>query len=205
LVAELVYGELLAPAADPVDPAHLITELRQHMARLRPVSAARHASPATFVHNDLEKCTHVFLRRDTTRRALEPPIQRLLVRGSPVTVSIDKVKPAYILNGADHIQSESRRSPSRSTTCHTNYTLRPPHSFPSPFQHLSTHLRGRGVMLEPPTSQTDNSHRVAEAADIYTSQLATWVSGHPHKRYPISVHNCSSIANWSACRLAANV
>jgi cleavage and polyadenylation specificity factor subunit 1 len=71
-VAELVYGEplripgdLLAPAADPVDPAHLITELRQHMARLRPVPAARHASPATFVHNDLEKCTHVFLRQDT--------------------------------------------------------------------------------------------------------------------------------------------
>jgi hypothetical protein len=56
LVAELVYGEplripgeLLAPAADPVDPAHLITELRQHMARFRPVPTARHGSPATFV------------------------------------------------------------------------------------------------------------------------------------------------------------
>jgi cleavage and polyadenylation specificity factor subunit 1 len=55
-VAELVYGEplritseLLTPTADPVDPAHLITQLRQHMARLRPVPAARHASPATFV------------------------------------------------------------------------------------------------------------------------------------------------------------
>ena len=44
LVAELLHGELLripgellSPAADPVDPAHLITELHQHMARLRPV------------------------------------------------------------------------------------------------------------------------------------------------------------------------
>jgi hypothetical protein len=111
-VAELVYGEqlripgeLLAPAADPVDPAHLITELRQHMARLRPVPAARHASPATFMHNDLEKCTHVFLHQDTIRRALEPPYSgpyqvlsrrektmQLLVRGRPVTVSIDRVK-----------------------------------------------------------------------------------------------------------------
>jgi hypothetical protein len=43
-VAELVYGEplripgeLLAPAADPVD---LITEVRQHMTRLRPIPAA---------------------------------------------------------------------------------------------------------------------------------------------------------------------
>jgi hypothetical protein len=57
-----ISGELLAPAADPLDPAHLITELLQHMARLRPILAARHASPATFVHSDLESCTHVFLR-----------------------------------------------------------------------------------------------------------------------------------------------
>jgi hypothetical protein len=65
-VAELVYGEplripgeLLTPSANPVDPALLITELRQHMARLRPVPAVCHASPATFVHKDLKKCTHV--------------------------------------------------------------------------------------------------------------------------------------------------
>ncbi|PNF43728.1 hypothetical protein B7P43_G14066 [Cryptotermes secundus] len=75
-VAELVYGEplripgeLLTPTAEPVDPAHLITQLRQYMARLRPIPATRHASPATFVHSDLEKCTHVFLRQGTTRRA----------------------------------------------------------------------------------------------------------------------------------------
>jgi cleavage and polyadenylation specificity factor subunit 1 len=77
-VAELVYGEplripgeLLTPAANPVDPAHLTSELRQHMARLRPTPAARYTSPATFVHGDLEKRTHVFLRQDATRRALE--------------------------------------------------------------------------------------------------------------------------------------
>jgi hypothetical protein len=83
------------------------------MARLRPVPAARHASPATFVH-DLENCTHVFLHQDTTCRTLEPPYSgpyqvlsrrektmQLLVRGRPVTVSIDRVKPAYILNWTD--------------------------------------------------------------------------------------------------------
>jgi cleavage and polyadenylation specificity factor subunit 1 len=120
-VAELVYGEplripgeLLTPTAEPVDPAHLITELRQHMARLRPVPAARHASPSTFVHSDLERCSHVFLRQNTTRRAFEPPYSRpyhvlsrrektlqLLMRGRPVTASTDKVKSAYILIGTD--------------------------------------------------------------------------------------------------------
>jgi hypothetical protein len=67
-VAELVYGEplripgeLLTPSADHVDPAHLITELCQHMASLRPVPAANHTSLATFLHSDLKKCTHIFL------------------------------------------------------------------------------------------------------------------------------------------------
>jgi hypothetical protein len=121
-VAELVYGEplripgeLLAPTTNPVHPAHLITELRQHMARLRPVPAARHTTPATFVHHDLQKCTHVLLRQDAMRRTLEPPYigpfkvlsrrdktLRLLVRGRPITVSTDRVKPAYMLSGNDH-------------------------------------------------------------------------------------------------------
>jgi cleavage and polyadenylation specificity factor subunit 1 len=120
-VTELVYGEplrilgeLLTPTADPVEPAHLITQLRWHMARLRPVPALHHASTATFVHKDLHNCAHVFLRQDVTRRALEPPYSgpyqvlsrrektlQLLVRGKLVTVSADRVKPAYVLNEAD--------------------------------------------------------------------------------------------------------
>jgi hypothetical protein len=79
-VAELVYGEplripgeLLTPNDHPVEPAHLITQLRQHMARLRPVPATRHTNPGTFIHKDLTNCTHVFLRQDSTRRAFEPP------------------------------------------------------------------------------------------------------------------------------------
>jgi hypothetical protein len=85
------------------------------MARLRPVPAARHASPATFVHKDLKDCNYVFLRQDAVRRALEPPYSgpyqvlsrqektfKILVRGRSVTVSADRVKPAYTLNETDH-------------------------------------------------------------------------------------------------------
>jgi cleavage and polyadenylation specificity factor subunit 1 len=137
-VAELVYGEplripgeLLTPTADPVDPAHLITQLRQHMARLRPVPAARHASPATFVHKDLRDCTHVFLRQDALRRALEPPYTgpyqilsrrektlQLLVRGKPTTVSADRVKPAYVLEESGH-GSPTLNSPVNTTPAAT--------------------------------------------------------------------------------------
>jgi cleavage and polyadenylation specificity factor subunit 1 len=68
-VAELVYGkpvripgELMTPTVDPVELAQLITQMRRHIARFRPVPAACHASPATFAHKDLHNCTHVFLR-----------------------------------------------------------------------------------------------------------------------------------------------
>jgi hypothetical protein len=66
------------------------------------------------VHKDLHNCTHAFLRQDETRRGLEPPYSgpyrvlsrrektlQLLVRDKPVTVSADRVKPAYVLNQAD--------------------------------------------------------------------------------------------------------
>jgi hypothetical protein len=106
-VAELVYGEpvripddLLNPTADPVEPAHLITQLRRHMARLRPIPATHYASSATFLHKDFHNCTHAFLRQDATCRALEPPYSvpykalsrrektlQLLMRGKPVSHS----------------------------------------------------------------------------------------------------------------------
>jgi hypothetical protein len=82
--------------------------------RLRPVPAAHHTSSATFVHKDLSICMHVFLRQDATLRALEPPYSghyqvlsrrkntlQLLVRGNPVTLSADRVKPDYVLNEYD--------------------------------------------------------------------------------------------------------
>jgi hypothetical protein len=173
-VAELVYseplripGKLLNPTADPVDPAHLITELHQHMACLRPVLATRHACPSTFGHSDLNKSTHIFLCQDTMCHALEPPPKRPLP--CPVTVIEDTVTPQCVnqqgqaglhpqwdwLRG-ENIQSVSRcnRGPSiachGATALHTNYMLPSPHPFPRTLQHLSNHLNG-GVLWEPPT------------------------------------------------------
>jgi hypothetical protein len=64
-------------------------------------------------------------------------------------------------------------------------------------------------MWEPPAvRQTDrqlNSHSVARADDIYTLQLATWLSVLPHKRYPITDHHSSSNVHLLARRPAARV
>jgi hypothetical protein len=102
-----IPGEFLTKTTHTTETVQLITQLRQHMARLRPVPATRHANPGTFVHKELHTCTHVFRRQDAHRLALESPyggpyrLLPLLVRGKTITVSTDRVKPAYILNEAD--------------------------------------------------------------------------------------------------------
>jgi len=78
--AEPVYGEhpratgeFLVPATPKVEASIFIQQLRRHMDHLRPTPAARHASSAVFIHKDLLDSTHVFLRQDAERRALDPP------------------------------------------------------------------------------------------------------------------------------------
>ena len=56
-----------------VEATTFIQKLRRRMDQLRLTTAARHASPATFIHKDLRDSTHGFLRHDATRRAFEPP------------------------------------------------------------------------------------------------------------------------------------
>jgi hypothetical protein len=103
------------------------------MAHLRPVPATRHSSPV--LHKDLHTCTRVFLRQDATRKALEPPYSgpyrvlsrqdktlKLLVRSRPITVSTDRVKPAYIFKEVDF----------RNTDCNPAVPAKPPMPPPAP-------------------------------------------------------------------------
>lgn len=117
--AELVFGEPLRLPGELIsidksenlnnDPCSYVSRLRQQMQTLRPSPASRHSRQKPFVFKDLSSCSHVFLRDDTVRGALKPPysgphpvIRRddktftLSLRGRETTVSIDRVKPAYI-------------------------------------------------------------------------------------------------------------
>lgn len=140
--AELVYGEplripgeFLAPLPEPQryeDATDFVVRLRQHMATLRPVPAIRHGTATTFVFQELANCSHVFLRDDQVRRPLQPPYTgphpvvardektiTIIVNGKERRVSIDRVKPAFII--PDEVQLT--HSPRRTTT---------PGSAPSP-------------------------------------------------------------------------
>lgn len=114
--AELLYGEplrlpgeLVMPTGHKDNQLDYVAQLRRKMAALSPVPASRHSQPATFIFKDLPTATHVFLRDDTVRRPLQPPYTgpyKVLIRrdktltldinGRESTVSIDRVKPAYV-------------------------------------------------------------------------------------------------------------
>lgn len=149
--AELVYGEPLKlpgellSAVSNTDHSQnvsdLVIRLRNQMSRLRPTAASRHAKPATFVFKELSTCTHVFLRDDTVRGALQPPYSgphqvvsrdektiSVLLHNKTVKVSLDRVKPAYIFT-SDSLPT-STFSPTSdtpfetSTSFHTDYKTR---------------------------------------------------------------------------------
>jgi len=92
------------------------------------VPAARHASPTMFVHKDLADSTHVFHGQDAVRRPLDPPYSdpykvlartkktlRIAINGRTVTVSTDRVKPAYIMKETDGHTVTARAPPEQTS------------------------------------------------------------------------------------------
>ncbi|XP_076661136.1 uncharacterized protein LOC143365024, partial [Halictus rubicundus] len=118
-VAELVYGgNLRLPAEFFVktpenhsEPIRLIRDLKKHFESLQPAAGSRHGNRKIFVFKDLKTASHVFLRVDAAKNALQNPYEGpfpvvsrsdktyvIFVKGKNTTVSIDRLKPAYIVN-----------------------------------------------------------------------------------------------------------
>ncbi|GFV26729.1 retrovirus-related Pol polyprotein from transposon opus [Trichonephila clavipes] len=74
-----------------MDPQNFVAKLQQHMAELKPLKSPSNRKQNIFVHKDLKSCSHVFLRIDRVKKALEPPYE------GPYTVQKNRLKPAYLL------------------------------------------------------------------------------------------------------------
>ena len=118
--AELVYGatlrlpgELLAstPQPHPGSVQDYATTLKAWMGELQPVPPRPQNAAKSFVSQDLNDCTHVFVRTDAVKRPLQPPYQgpyKVLRRtrktvtidrnGTRDFIAVDRVKPAYTLH-----------------------------------------------------------------------------------------------------------
>ena len=113
--AELVYGQPLrlphdffVPSANDQLQSGFAQNLRRHFDLIRPVPAARHNKERIFVFKELYTCSHVFVRTDAVRKALQQPYEgpnqvikrndkyfTIIIRGKENTVSIDRLKPCF--------------------------------------------------------------------------------------------------------------
>lgn len=115
--AELVYGTTLRLPSDMLDTSEtasntndFVDNLRNNMQRLHPIATSAHCTTKYYVHPSLKTCSHIFLRIDRVQPPLCQPytgphkvIQRtdktvtIDLNGRKSVVSIDRVKPAYML------------------------------------------------------------------------------------------------------------
>uniref|UniRef100_A0A8D8S1Q3 Uncharacterized protein n=1 Tax=Cacopsylla melanoneura TaxID=428564 RepID=A0A8D8S1Q3_9HEMI len=166
--AELVYGEplrlpgeFLAPRNEAVEydnSAEYVKTLRQHMQQLRPVDGTQHGNKHNFIFKDLATSEYVFVRLDQSKRCLQMPYDgpyRVINRspktfiidtnGTHKTISIDRLKPAYIMT----------ESPSQSTTTTTN-----PSDSNNSTQSPDSHAPMQETNHSQPTCTTRSGRRV---------------------------------------------
>ncbi|XP_035206164.1 uncharacterized protein LOC118181192 [Stegodyphus dumicola] len=117
--AEMVYGTNLRLPGDFINPAKnspnvqphaFLKQLRETMAALYPKPTSIHFSRPVFVPKELATSSHVFLRCDASKMSLEPTYTgphlvlnrtsknyRILIGDKETVVSLDRLKPAFIL------------------------------------------------------------------------------------------------------------
>jgi hypothetical protein len=126
--AELVYGEPLRLPSDffkptestSVDYTSFVARLRNHIAKIKPVPGTRHAQKPFYVPKDLSSADYVFLRQGPAKGALESPYAgpykvlrrgsktfKIEIAGKPNTVTIDRLKPAYVAKDDDRANLNS--------------------------------------------------------------------------------------------------
>ena len=143
-VAELVYGSTLClhweffQQSPPVDdPASLFWRLKNAMLQFRATPVRR----KVHTDNELSSCTHVFVRKDSVRKPLQPPYDgpyRVLSRehkyfqldlnGRQDTGSVDRLKVAHL----DAASEETTPPPSVSSPRPSTSPASPPPTLPPP-------------------------------------------------------------------------
>ncbi|GFT86667.1 integrase catalytic domain-containing protein [Trichonephila clavipes] len=63
------------PPTINMDPQNFVAKLQQHMAELKPLKSPSNRKQNIFVHKDLKSYSHVFIRIDRVKKALEPPYE----------------------------------------------------------------------------------------------------------------------------------
>lgn len=115
---ELVYGETVRLPGDFVSSNskfvsqnEFVSELSTYFRSIAPTQATRHSNESVFVANDLNNCTHVFVRTDSVKASLQSPYEgpylvlhrkqhyfTVSIHGKQVNINLDRLKPCFMLN-----------------------------------------------------------------------------------------------------------
>lgn len=148
--AQMTYGCTLRLPSDffeekksKFEETEYVRRLSETMTSLRPPSRHCTSHKAPFLHQDLKKCTYVFLRNDAVRPPLTPPYDgpyevlerhekhyKIQLPLRTACVTLDRLKPAYVLQESEDtavpveksVARDHHRSPSRTTELTTAAT-----------------------------------------------------------------------------------
>ncbi|GFT34181.1 retrovirus-related Pol polyprotein from transposon opus [Nephila pilipes] len=77
-IAQMVYGsnirlpgEFFDPPSIQIDPETFVTKLQIFMEALKPTKSSPLRNQKFFAHKDLQNCSHVFVRVDRVKKALD--------------------------------------------------------------------------------------------------------------------------------------
>ncbi|GFQ82979.1 transposon Ty3-I Gag-Pol polyprotein [Trichonephila clavata] len=113
--------EFFEPSSQtPTDPSEFLLRLRETFRTLKPTPASCHSSTSFFVHTALKTCSHVFVRVEGLKPSLTAPYQGpfevlsrtdkhfiIKINDRSSTISIDRLKPAFLLNDTDWTKEPS--------------------------------------------------------------------------------------------------
>ncbi|GFS60693.1 gag-Pol polyprotein [Trichonephila clavipes] len=98
----------------PTDPSEFLLRPRETFQTLKPTPASCHSSTSCFLQAALKTCSHVFVRVKGLKPSLTAPYQgpfdvlsrtdkhfTIKINDRTSTISIDRLKPAFLLNDTD--------------------------------------------------------------------------------------------------------
>jgi hypothetical protein len=146
--AELVYGEAIrlpgeffVPTDVPADVTSFVSRLREHIAKLSPTPAAWHSKKTFYLPADMYSADFVFLRQGPAKKSMESPYTgphkvlergaktfKIQLHGKDTTVTIDRLKPAFLVNDRFSSSPDDSYSspPSRDKKSRSGRTVRFP-------------------------------------------------------------------------------
>ena len=116
-IAQMVYGQNIRLPGEffqepkiHTTPETFASQLQEAMRYIRPRTVSRKYVEKIFIPKDLKTTTHIFVRKNKVKKTLEHPYEgpvsvlertekyfTLQIKDKQVTVSIDRLKPAYII------------------------------------------------------------------------------------------------------------